>query len=194
MSTTVQKPMSLTEFLVWEERQPLRYEFDGEQPLAMAGGTEAHAAIQRNIVIALGTRLRGTRCRPYGSDLKIEVAGRIRYPDAFVLCTPAQPRATVITQPVVVLEVLSADSVNDDLVVKNAEYRATPSIQRYIVLQANHAAVIVFARKGGDWISEPVSGADAVLHMPEIGISVPLAELYADVELDAAPGMLPADA
>ncbi|MDQ2802591.1 MAG: Uma2 family endonuclease [Pseudomonadota bacterium] len=163
----------------------MRFEFDGFQPVAMAGGTVAHSAIQSNLIAALILRLRGTPCRPHGSDLKIEVAGRIRYPEAFVVCTSVPPRSTVVTDPVVVFEVLSGGTANDDLVVKNAEYRATPSIQRYVILQQTHAGALVFTRKGEDWVAQMVSGADAVLTLPEIGIAIPLAELYADVALPA---------
>jgi Uma2 family endonuclease len=61
--------MTLAEFLAWEERQEQRYEFDGSEPVAMAGGSLAHAAIQRNLALALGTRLRGKPCQFFGSDL-----------------------------------------------------------------------------------------------------------------------------
>ncbi len=179
--------MTLQQFLVWEERQELRYEFDGFQPVAMTGGTAAHSAIQRNIIYALTGRLRGKPCRPHGSALKIEVAGRIRYPDAFVVCTPLAPRQTVVTDPVVVFEVLSDSTANTDPVEKNAEYRATASIQRYVILEQTHAAGIVFARKGEDWISEIVAGDNATLRLPEIGIEIPLAEIYIDVELAGTP-------
>src|ERR1700733_303025 len=80
MNVALRRTMGLRQFLAWEERQPLRYEFDGFQPVAMTGGTAAHSAIQRNILHALTGRLRGKSCQPYGSDLKIEVVGRIRYP------------------------------------------------------------------------------------------------------------------
>lgn len=183
MNVALRKHMTLDQFLAWEDRQELRYEFDGQEPVAMVGGTAAHSAIQANILVALGIRLRGKPCRPHGSHLKILVAVSIRYPEAFVVCTPVPPRAKVATDPVVVFEVLSPGSANTDLVVKNAEYRATPSVRRYVVLQQSHAGATVFARKGEDWIAEPLSGRDAVLHMPEIGIEVPLAEFYADVEL-----------
>jgi Uma2 family endonuclease len=83
--------------------------------------------------------------------------------------------------------VLSEGTANTDLVEKNAEYRATPSIQRYVILEQTHAAAIVFVRKGEDWISEIVTGDGAVLRLPEISIEVPLAEIYADVELTGAP-------
>src|SRR4051812_4014709 len=89
-------PMTLSEFLAWEERQELRYEFDGFAPVAMTGGTRAHETIQMNLAAALVGRLRGGPCRAYGSNLKIEVAGRIRYPDAFVTCgEPGAPGDTV---------------------------------------------------------------------------------------------------
>jgi Uma2 family endonuclease len=187
MNVALRRTMSLQQFLAWEERQELRYEFDGFQPLAMTGGTAAHAAIQRNIIHALTGRLRGKPCQPFGSELKIEVDGRIRYPEAFVVCTPLTPTQTVVTDPVVVFEVLSDSTANTDLVEKNAEYRATPSIQRYVILEQTHAAGIVFVRKGEDWVSEIVAGDDAVLRLPEIGIEIPLTEIYADVELTGTP-------
>jgi Uma2 family endonuclease len=184
MSTALRKPMTLEQFLAWEERQELRYEFDGFQPVAMPGGTYVHAAIQVNLLTALRAALRGKPCRPIGSELKIEVAGRIRYPDAFVVCTPVAPRATVVTDPVVIFEILSESTLQEDLVLKNAEYRATPSVQRYVMLLQTAAGATVFTRNGGRWEADPLDGAAAVLHMPEIGIEIPLADIYADVAFD----------
>ncbi len=182
MNIAMRKPMTLEQFLAWEDRQELRYEFDGFQPIAMTGGTRTHAAIQRNIIFSLTGRLRGKPCEPFGSDLKILVAGRIRYPDAFIVCTPVPNGAKVVSEPVVVFEVLSESMVSEDVFAKNAEYRATPSIQRYVILADTQAAALVFARKGEDWVSEIVMD-EGVLSMPEIGITVPLAELYADIDL-----------
>lgn len=89
MNVALPKPMTLAEFLVWEHRQPLRYEFDGIGPVAMTGGTFAHAAIRRNLAIALGGRLRGALCQFLGSGLKIRVGdGHIRYPDGMVVWSP----------------------------------------------------------------------------------------------------------
>lgn len=107
MDVALRKPMSLAEFLAWEERQELRYEFDGFEPVAMTGGTSEHSAIQRNLIMAVGNRLRGKPCQVHGSELKIAVAGSIRYPDAFVVCSPIPRGTTVVTDPVVVFEVLT---------------------------------------------------------------------------------------
>jgi Uma2 family endonuclease len=183
MNIALRKSMTLEQFLAWEERQELRYEFDGVQPVAMTGGSFVHAAIQINLILALGTRLRGKPCRVIGSELKIEVAGRIRYPDAFVICTPQPGSTHVVRDPVAVFEILSPSTSHTDLVLKTAEYRATPSILHYVILEQTHAGAQVFSRRGADWIAETVRDAD-LLRLPEIGIEIPLPELYADVALE----------
>jgi Uma2 family endonuclease len=193
MNVALRKPMTLDQFLAWEDRQELRYEFDGFQPVGMTGGTAAHAAIQRNLIYALTGRLLGKQCQPYGSELKILVDGRIRYPDAFVVCTPVPPRAKVVTDPVVIFEIVSESSVTTDFVTKNAEYRATHSVQLYVVLQQTKAAAAVFSRRGGFWVADLLGGADDVLRMPEIDLEIPLAEIYRDVALDDAAGSADAD-
>ena len=185
MNLALRKPMTLAEFLAWEERQPLRYEFDGFQPVAMTGGTAAHAFIQRNLAIALGSRLRGQRCQFAGSDLKIEAAGRVRYPDGFVTCTPIPARSTLVRDPVVIFEVLSDSTAQTDIVTKNHEYAATPSVQRYVILAQDEIGGTMFERIGGDWVGH-ILGADAVLRMPEIGVEVPISEFYEGVDLSTA--------
>src|SRR3954462_1172295 len=173
MNVALRRRMSLEEFLAWEERQERKWEFDGFQPVAMVGVTNAHATIQVNILTALGQRLQGKPCLPYGSDLKIRVAGSMRYPDVFVICDALPPDAMVVTEPVVVFEILSPSTEHVDLVVKNAEYRATPSIQHYVVLQQMGPGATVYSRKGADWVTEIVFGDDAVLRLPEIDVEIP---------------------
>jgi Uma2 family endonuclease len=176
--------MTREEFLAWEEGQEPGWEFDGFAPTAMTGGTAGHSAIQRNIIAALAPRLRGKLCKTYTAELKIRVAGSIRYPDAFVVCSPVPRNSTVVIDPVVVFEVLSPGAASIDHFVKNQEYRDTPSIQRYVILEQDFVGATVFARAGDDWLGH-VLGADAVLEMPEVSIDMPLAELYKGVEFDA---------
>jgi Uma2 family endonuclease len=189
MSVALHRPMSLAEFLAWEERQELRYEFDGFEPVAMTGGTIAHDQIIFDLRSALATRLAGTPCRALGPNVKIIADGHARYPDAMIVCHPVSPAATVADNPVVVFEVLSEGSSQTDLIDKNREYRATPSIQRRVVLQQTHVAAILFVRRDDGWLSEIVSGKDAVLDLPEVGIAVPLHEVYANAGLPEASRM-----
>ncbi len=178
MNLALRRPMALAEFLEWVERQPLRYEFDGVGPVAMTGGTAGHADIQANLAAALRTRLRGNPCRFYGSDLKFQVAeGHVRYPDGMVVCSPVDRTATVIYDPVIVFEVLSPSTAGNDRIVKAREYQATPSVQRYVMLEQDAVGATVYARCGEAWTHE-ILVADSILALPEIGVSLPLTELY----------------
>jgi len=185
MNLALRKPMTLAEFLEWEERQPLRYEFDGIGPVAMTGGTYGHSTIQGNLATALGGRLRGKRCRFHGSDLKFQVAeGHVRYPDGMVLCSPVDRTATVVYDPVVVFEVLSPSTAREDRIVKAREYQATPSVQRYVMLEQDGVSATVYARSGETWTHE-ILVADSILALPEIEVELPLAELYEGIVFEA---------
>jgi Uma2 family endonuclease len=186
MSTALHRLMTLAEFLDWEERQELRYEFDGFQPVAMTGGTVRHEAIGFRLRALLLTRLEGKPCRPWGPTTKIEVQGRIRYPDAYVSCTRPAPNTTIVPEPVVVFEVASPSTSRTDRIEKLREYQATPSIQRYVILEQDSIAATVFVRQGTDWLASVLTDDDE-LAMPEIDISLRLAELYVDVELEPLP-------
>jgi Uma2 family endonuclease len=175
-------PMTVAEFLQWEERQPLKHEFDGFRPVAIAGGTAAHARIQRNLAIAIGSRLIGKPCEFLGSDIKIEVAGRIRYPDGMVLCSAPPDDAKLVRDPVVIFEVLSDSTAGTDTIAKNREYAATPSVRRYVILAQDSIAGTMFERIDRDWVGH-ILDPDTILDMPEIDIKVPLTELYRGVEL-----------
>jgi Uma2 family endonuclease len=181
MSIALHKSMTMAEFLIWEHQQELRWEFDGFEPVAMTGGSLEYSAIERNLMASLAIRLRGKSCQPYTGNLKIGVAGAMRYPDAFVVCTPQPPGTYVVTDPVVVFEILSPSTASTDIGIKNEQYRDTPSIQRYVILTQDRQRATIFARDGGDWVGHITSG-NAILRMPEIGIDLPLAELYAGLD------------
>ena len=168
MNLALRKPMTLAEFLEWEERQPMRYEFDGVGPVAMTGGTYGHSTIQGNLATALGGRLRGKRCRFHGSHLKFQIAeGHVRYPDGMVVCSPVERTATVVYDPVVVFEVLSPSTARNDRIVKAREYQAMPSVQRYVMLEQDGVSATVYARSGEAWTHE-ILVADSILSLPEI--------------------------
>jgi Uma2 family endonuclease len=186
MDQAVRKRMTLDEFLAWERRQELRYEFDGFRPIAMTGGTVEHNVIGFNIAVASRDRLRGGPCRGFHADLKIIVAGRVRYPDAVITCSPVPRGTDIVPEPVVVFEVLSASTATTDREAKNAEYRATSSIRHCVILEQSAAAATLFSRSGEDWVETRVAGAGAVVSLPAIGIDLPLSEVYAEVGLDEA--------
>jgi Uma2 family endonuclease len=186
MSARLAETWTLESFLAWEEEQEFKHEFDGFEPVAMAGGTDAHSGLQVNLAVAVGSRLRGRQCRFRNSDLKIRTAlGTARYPDGMVIRSAPDPRATIVDDPTVVFEVLSDSSQGTDRIAKMAEYRATLSIQSYVMLEQQHVQATVFSRTGdGQWLGR-VLRAGEVLALPEIDVEFLLDELY--------DGIIPAD-
>jgi Uma2 family endonuclease len=182
MNGALRKATTLPQFLAWEDRQELRYEFDGFQPVAMTGGTVAHETISGTLRALLRERLRGKLCCGVGPTMTVEVMDRILYPDAFVYFTAVPPTETVIKSPVVVFEVLSPGSSRTDRIEKLREYQATQSIQRYVILEQDSIAATVVARHGADWIVHALIAED-ILRMPEIEVALPLTDIYADVQL-----------
>jgi Uma2 family endonuclease len=175
MSASV-KPLTVDEFLAWERSQPLRYEFDGIQPVAMTGGSFAHARTITRLTTALGVRLKPP-CEAIGSELKVLTPGRVRYPDASVVCeVPDRDGDTV--EPTVVFEVLSPSTALTDRRVKAMEYASVPRIMVYVILETERPEITVH-RRAANWEAETVAGLDAEVALPEIGVTIPLSAIYA---------------
>lgn len=136
MTQPQRKPMTSEEFLAWEARQDLKWEFDGLQPVAMTGGSFAHSRIQGKLITALNNRLLGKPCQPCGPDMKVPTGdGRYRCPDALVTCSIMRPDALDASEPVVLFEVLSRSTEHEDRKVKLREYCSLPAVRRYVMLE-----------------------------------------------------------
>jgi len=188
MSTALRTPgMTREQFFAWAQADGGRWEFDGFQPVAMTGGTVDHSQITQNVLVALRARLRGTACRPLGPDAGLATIGdAVRYPDVLVTCTKVPGDAHVVPGVIVVFEVLSPTSGRVDRIVKLREYRAVPSIRRYIILEYTSIGLIVLTRADADddWTATALTAEDN-LQMPEIGADIPVAAFYEGVELAA---------
>lgn len=68
---------------------------------------------------------------------------------------------TVVTDPVVIFEILSPGTERNDRITKNEEYRQTPSVRRYVMLEQDEPAATIFAREGDRWVGTLLTG-DAV--------------------------------
>jgi Uma2 family endonuclease len=184
MDASVTPPWTVEQFLSWAARQEERYEFDGERPVAMTGGTARHNRIAGNIHAALRMRLRGGRCSNFGPDLGVRTTGqKVRYPDALVTCTKFPDSERLAPDVVVVFEVLSPDSGRRDRIEKVREYAAVPSIRRYVIVEFSSSGLLLLHRHKGDAAFTAQSlTIDDILVLPEIGIEIPVSEIYEDID------------
>lgn len=178
--------MTPVEFLAWEAKQELRWEFDGTSPVAMNGVSVAHSVVQTNLTTAVATRLRGTQCRAFGPSLKVEVGRKYRYPDLLVSCSREPSGAYIVTEPLVIFEILSQSTARTDKTIKLVEYRSIPSLRRYVMLEQDQPLVTVIGRIETGWSIELLDRS-GMLAMPEIGVDVPVAEIYEGMEFEPLP-------
>jgi len=139
---------SLAEFLTWEEQQPERYEYVGGHVIMMAGGTQAHAIIATNLIALLRPLLRGSSCRPSGSDLRIPTpeTGNSRYPDVTIDCGKFDAAAHDASEPAVVFEVLSKSTGWYDQTQKVKDYASVPTIRQYVCISQSEPRISVWLR------------------------------------------------
>jgi Uma2 family endonuclease len=189
MNIALREPMMTREqFFQWAQAQDVRYEFDGFQPVAMTGGNLRHNIVSLNIQAALRQRLRGTGYRPLGIDAGVATVGdSVRYPDVLVTCSPITGDEYVTPNVVVVFEVISPASGRVDRIVKVREYAAVPSILRYVIVESASIGLTVLERRTADqkWTVTTLMAEDVLL-LPEVGIEVPVAELYEGLEFAAS--------
>jgi Uma2 family endonuclease len=175
--------MSLDEFLVWERDQPERYEYSGGVVTMMTGGSAAYVTIAMNLAFALRQASRGTSCRPFGGDMKVIANDTVRYPDISVTCRPVDDRDDRISDPILIVEVISLNTEREDRGRGKFDYFATPSIQQYAIIEQDARRIDLYTRAGDHWTDEVVEG-DAVLNLSSIGFEVSLDVIYEDTELD----------
>jgi Uma2 family endonuclease len=189
MNVALRKPMSRDEFLHWAEAQEGRYEFDGVQPVAMVGGTNGHGVIASNLNGQLYLRLRGKTCRPMGAEGGgvATIGGKIRYPDALVTCSKVDRLDRLTPDPVIVFEVISPHSEREDRILKPAEYHAVSSIKRYVLVEQDFVGLTVYWRQHDEPWSALTLADGHTLALPEIGIEIPVNDLYEGIAFDAAP-------
>jgi Uma2 family endonuclease len=192
----LEKPrMSADEFLAWDEGQTLRHEFLRGEVYAMAGGEDRYYTAALNLAVALRLHLRGTPCRVYGSDVKlrVEAADAFFYPDLMVTCS-ARDAADRLhkREPVLVVEVLSPSTAGFDRGEKFAAYRTLDSLREMLLVDVAVRRCDLY-RRGADelWVLHPSAGDEPVV-LDSVGLTVPAAVLWAEIEGDAPPGPEPA--
>ena len=165
-----------------------KHEYVGGVVHAMAGATNRHNDVAVNCVAALRARLRGTSCKPCNSDTKVRIrlfsGTRYYYPDATVVCRPNPDSDSFQDQPTVIFEVLSDSTRRTDEEEKKDAYLTIPSLSLYVMVEPDVALAVLFRRTATGFERSIIAGLDQVIAIPEIGIVLPLSEIYEDIRLE----------
>ena len=178
--------VSVDDYLAGELISPIKHEYLGGVMYAMAGARNVRNLIASNTLGSLHSRLRGSLCRAYNSDTKIRIRlpahVRFYYPDVSVICRPNPQSDSFQDEPAGLFEVLSRKTRRIDEAEKKDAYQTIASLGVYALIEQEFPAVIVYRRTDHGFVREVYQGLDAILPLKEIGIELPLAEIYDGVE------------
>lgn len=171
-------------YLAWEAEQPEKHEYVDGEVFAMAGAGESHVTISLNVAMALRQHLKGSPCRTFMSDMKVQVdtADCFFYPDVVVTCNPVDAQDPLVKrEPQLIVEVLSPSTAAYDRGAKFSVYRQIGSLQEYVLIDTDTRATDVY-RKGSDglWVLHPFT-RDAAVVLASVALTLPASVLFDEV-------------
>ena len=190
-----QRRYTVAEYFALEEQSDIRHEYyhgeifplDGMGPEAMAGATFAHNTLKQNCVMALRQSLRASGCRVFDENVRLDVAGddHFTYPDVLVTCHPADRAETrIVRHPGLIIEILSASTELRNRGWKFQQYQRLPDLQQYVLVSQKRILVESLTRTDhGTWELTTLRQLTDVLALATLGLEIPLAVTYEDVEL-----------
>lgn len=183
------KTWTIEEYLAQEQREGERYEYRDGNIILMAGGSINHNRIAQNLSKYLDNALEDKpEFQVFGSDQKIYLPkfNFYVYADALVVAeTPlvSKEEAQAITNPILVVEILSKTTEQYDRKQKFLEYRSLPSFKEYVLVRQDLPEVLTFCKvKSNMWQEEEFAGLEGVVPLKSLGIELRLKEIYRRVE------------
>lgn len=175
------------QYLDFEVKSLEKHEFFDGYILAMAGGSARHSAVCGRAIIALASALRGRPCAVLTSDMRVlvEATGLYTYPDVSVACPPkviGKQEASTLTNPTLLVEVLSKDTATYDRGEKLEHYQRVPSVQGVLLVDIPSRSVEVVARVDSGWSRATYGLADS-FELPGLEATVAVADLFEGIDL-----------
>ena len=186
MAEAAIKPMTLDEFLQWDDGTETRYELIAGFPVAMAPPAEAHRMLMVRLVSRIDAALSSRRpcnaqveagvVRPDRSDTYFEA-------DIAATCEGNEVGRQAIKDPFLIVEIPSPSTERHDRRIKLPVYRQIATVQEILFIASDGLYAELHRRSGAQWITEILRGADARLALTSVGIEIPLGDLYAGIAL-----------
>lgn len=179
--------LTAEEYLQGELSAECKHEYLNGEVWAMVGATDAHVTIAGNLFALIKQSLKGSPCRAYISDMKVNVekANAFFYPDVLVTCDAGDRDNALFKQhPVFIAEVLSPSTEAFDRGQKFSAYRQLESLESYWLIDSQSLSVDIFNRTDtNEWLLHGYDAAGEILRIPSLNLEWPLRMLYEDVLL-----------
>lgn len=182
---------TIQEYLELENASQEKHEYFQGEIFAMSGAGNNHNEIFSNLFLEIGNKLKGKPCRPYGSDMRMNIPENtlFTYPDISIYCKEGKQLdadKNTSLQPTIIIEILSPSTKNYDRGNKFKLYRDIPSLQEYILVDSETISIEAFhINKNNNWELKEYNQLDEKLNFVSLGFDISLAEIYADVIFEA---------
>lgn len=173
-----------------ERTDGIRREYRNGEIVEMTGGTPKHSQLITSINALLWFKLKGTGFSVFATDLRLWIPSlnHYVYPDGMVIQNPLQLQAgrkDTVTNPTLIVEVLSPSTESYDRIGKFAAYRSIPTFQEYLLIEQSRIHVEHYRRQGdAEWIFREYDLPDARIQLSSLNLEVTLTDIYADIELE----------
>lgn len=179
--------MTAQDFLVWEASQSERHDYFHGEIFAMAGGSDAHNTVTGNVFSAVRQHLKGSPCRAYTSDMRLQLAQgeHYVYPDVFVSCDARDKTSEAShtkQHAVFVMEVLSPSTADYDRGIKFDNYRDLADLQEILFIDPTRKTAELYRRSTApEWVLIPAKLGDT-LHLQSLGVVLAMVDVFDNVD------------
>ena len=187
ISTSQKDNYTEQEYLELERKAEYKSEFFKGEIFAMAGTSNSHNLISGNIYAFLHQQLRGKKCRPYSSDMRIHtpINSLYAYPDISVVCGEkkfSDNTFDTLLNPIFICEVLSRSTADYDTGGKFMRYRSIDSLKEYWVVSSLEYQLQKFVKQAnGNWLLSETTNENDTVEIECLSTEVPLKEVYLEV-------------
>lgn len=184
----LQKSYTPEEYLELEEKAEFRSEYRNGEIVPMAGGTTRHNEISLNVATSLKFSLKGQKYRVYMSDVRLWIPPNRQYTYPDVMLIQSEPiylenTTTTVTNPRLIVEVLSKSTGNYDRGEKFDYYRSIPELQEYLLIDQSCYHVMQYVKTNqGQWLLTDYTKAEETIKLGSVDLSLTLNDIYDRVD------------
>jgi Uma2 family endonuclease len=191
MSTAPVLKYSIAEYLENEEKSLEKHEFYQGEVFAMAGASIPHNQVVRNALSKIDGHIKeGGKCQIFPGDLKVhvEINSLFTYPNLSIVCGKIETlenHKDIITNPTVLIEVLSPTTHDYDRGGKFKLYRDIPSLKEYILISSMEVLVEKYNKQAdGTWVLHEYKTENDSFTIAAVAMPVEVKSLYRNVEFE----------
>jgi Uma2 family endonuclease len=180
----LQRIYTPAEYLELEEKAEFRSEYRDGEIVPMAGGTTNHNQISGNFYANLKFALKGQDYRVYISDVRLWIPPNRQYTYPDVMLIQGEPiylenTTATVTNPRLIVEVLSKSTGNYDRGEKFDYYRSIPELQEYILIDQSCYHVMQYVKTDqGQWLLTDYNQAEGIMKLGSVDLALTLNDIY----------------